>query len=69
VVTLLHILTPSPAIPLLGLPRFVIEAFPVFLVLGYLLSRSKPALVMWLLVNGGLGVALTTLFVTWRWVA
>ena len=69
VVTLLHILTPSPLIPLLGLPRFVIEAFPVFLVLGYLLSRNRPALVLWLLVSGGLGMALTTLFVTWRWVA
>ncbi len=69
VVTLLHILTPSPLIPLLGLPRFVIEAFPVFLVLGYLLSRNRPALVLGLLVSGGLGMALTTLFVTWRWVA
>jgi hypothetical protein len=24
---------------------------------------------VWLLVSGGLGMALTTLFVTWRWVA
>ena len=69
VVTLLHILTPSPLIPLLGLPRFVIEAFPIFLVLGYLLSRNRPALVLWLLVSGALGIVLTTLFVTWRWVA
>ena len=66
---LLHILTPSPLIPLLGVPRFVLEAFPLFLVLGLLLSRSKPALVGWLLVSGSLGMALTTLFVTWRWVA
>jgi hypothetical protein len=69
VVMLLHILTPSPLIPLLGLPRFMLEAFPLFLILGLLLSRSKPALVLWLLVSGGLGMALTTLFVTWRWVA
>lgn len=68
-VTLLHILTPSPVIPLLGLPRFALEAFPIFLVLGYLLSRNRLALVLWLLVSGGLGMALTTLFVTWRWVA
>jgi hypothetical protein len=39
------------------------------LVLGLLLSRNRPALVVWLLVSGGLGTALTTLFVTWRWVA
>jgi hypothetical protein len=38
---LLHILTPSPVIPLLGLPRFVLEAFPLFFVLGYPLSRSR----------------------------
>jgi hypothetical protein len=69
VVVLLHILTPSPLIPLLGLPRFMLEAFPLFLVLGLLLSRSRPALVVWLLVSGGVGMALTTLFVTWRWVA
>jgi hypothetical protein len=51
------------------LPRFMLEAFPLFLVLGLLLSRSRPALVLWLLVSGSLGAALTTLFVTWRWVA
>jgi hypothetical protein len=69
IVVLLHVLTPSPLIPLLGLPRFMLEAFPLFLVLGLLLSRNRPALVVWLLVSGGLGMALTTLFVTWRWVA
>ena len=69
IITLVHILTPSPLIPLLGLPRFMLEAFPLFLVLGLLLSRNRPALVVWLLVSGGLGMALTTLFVTWRWVA
>lgn len=69
IVVLLHVLTPSPLIPLLGLPRFVLEAFPLFLVLGSLLSRNRPALVLWLFVSGGLGMALTALFVTWRWVA
>jgi len=66
---LLHILTPSPLIPLLGLPRFVLESFPLFLALGLLLSRSRLALGVWILVSGSLGIALTTLFVTWRWVA
>jgi mannosyltransferase PIG-V len=69
IVTLLHLLTPSPLIPLMGLPRFLLEAFPLFLVLGFMLSRSRSALVLWLLVSGGLGIALTSLFVTWRWVA
>jgi hypothetical protein len=69
VVMLLHILTPSPMIPLLGLPRFVLEAFPLFLALGLLLARSRLALGAWLLISGVLGMALTTLFVTWRWVA
>jgi hypothetical protein len=68
-VMLLHILTPSPLIPLLGLPRFMLEAFPLFLVLGSVLSRSRPALYLWLIVSGGMGIALTAMFVTWRWVA
>jgi hypothetical protein len=53
----------------MSLPRLVLGAFPVFLVLGYLLSRSRPALVLWLILSTGTGVVLTTLFTTWRWVA
>ena len=69
VLVLLPVLTPSPQFPLMSLPRFVLGAFPVFLVLGYALSRFRWPLVAWLAVSGGLGVALTSLFVTWRWVA
>jgi len=69
VIVLLPVLTPAPRFPLMSLPRFVLGAFPVFLVLGYLLSRSRPVLVLWLLVGGGVGIALTALFTTWRWVA
>jgi hypothetical protein len=47
----------------------VLGAFPVFLVLGYILSRSRWTLATWLVFSGGLGAALTALFVTWRWVA
>jgi hypothetical protein len=68
-VVLLGVLTPAPAFPLMSLPRFVLGAFPVFLVLGYLLSRNRVALVLWLLLSAGAGVALTALFTTWRWVA
>jgi hypothetical protein len=53
----------------MSLPRFVLGAFPVFLVLGFLLSRSRWTLAAWLAFSGGLGVALTALFVSWRWVA
>jgi hypothetical protein len=69
VIVLLPILTPAPSFPLMSLPRFLLSAFPIFLVLGYLLSRNRPALVLWLLLSTGAGVALTTLFATWRWVA
>jgi hypothetical protein len=68
-VVLLPVLTPAPQFPLMSLPRFVLGAFPVFLVLGYLLSRSRLALVSYLVLAGGLGIALTALFTTWRWVA
>jgi len=66
---LLPALAPSPRFPLMSLPRFVLGAFPVFLVLGYLLSRSRWTLAAWIVFSGGLGVALAALFVTWRWVA
>jgi hypothetical protein len=66
---LLPVLTPSPRFPLMSLPRFVLGAFPVFLVLGFLLSRSRWTLAVWLAFSGVLGVALTALFVSWRWVA
>ena len=69
VIVLLPVLTPSPSFPLMSMPRFVLGAFPVFLVLGYLLSRSRSALVVWLVLSSGLGAALTALFTTWRWVA
>ena len=69
VVMLLHLLTPNAGIPLLGLPRFVLVIFPLFLVLGYMLSRSRTLLFFWLLLSSSLGAALTAMFVTWRWVA
>ena len=69
IMVLLPVLTPAPRFPLMSMPRFVLAAFPFFLVLGYLLSRSRPALVVWLLLSGGLGAALAAMFATWRWVA
>ena len=69
VIMLLPILTPSPIFPLMSLPRFMLGAFPLFLVLGYLLARNRTALGVWLVLSAGGGVALTALFTTWRWVA
>jgi hypothetical protein len=69
VIVSLPLLTPSPSFPLMSLPRFVLGAFPIFLVLGYLLSRSRMALAVWLVLSAGSGVALTALFASWRWVA
>ena len=69
IVTLLPVLTPAPSFPLMSMPRFMLGAFPLFLVVGYVLSRSRPALYLWLLVSAGSGAALTAMFVTWRWVA
>jgi hypothetical protein len=69
VVTLLPVLTPAPNFPLMSMPRFMLGAFPLFLVVGYLFSRSRKALYAWLVVSVLLGIALTALFVTWRWVA
>jgi hypothetical protein len=68
-ILLLPVLTPTPSFPLMSVPRLLLGAFPILVVLGYLLSRSKPVLVLWLLRSTGVGVALTTLFTTWRWVA
>ncbi|HEX7170727.1 MAG TPA: hypothetical protein VF206_07820, partial [Rubrobacter sp.] len=55
---LLPVLTPAPEFPLMSLPRFVLGAFPVFLVLGYLLSRSRMVMITYLVLSSGLGVAL-----------
>ena len=48
VIMVLPILTPSPIFPLMSLPRFMLGAFPLFLVLGYVLARNRTALVVWL---------------------
>jgi len=54
---------------LMSLPRFMLDAFLLFFVLGYLLSYSRLALYLWLFVSGGLGAGLAALFVTGHWVA
>lgn len=63
------ILAPSPDLPLMSLPRFLLGAFPMFLVLGLALSRSRLALWSWLTLSAVAGAWMAALFVTWHWVA
>jgi len=58
----------TPESPLMGAPRYVLVAFPVFIVLG-LLSRNKPLFGGWLALSAILSLALCALFVSWRFVA
>ena len=58
----------SPGNPLMGLPRYVLVAFPMFIVLGALLKRP-PYLVAWLILSAAVSLVPCALFVTWRFVA
>jgi hypothetical protein len=68
-IVMLPLIEASSYSPLLSLPRFVLDAFLLFFVLGYLLSYSRLALYVWVFVSGGLGAVLAALFVTGHWVA
>jgi hypothetical protein len=63
------ILTPSPYWALTSFNRYFLACFPLFVVLGWALAKSRALLGAWLGASAGLGVYLTLLFVTWRWVA
>src|SRR5207302_1944957 len=68
-VILAPILTPSPFWALTSFNRYLLACFPLFVVLGWVLARSRILLGAWLTASAALGVYLTVLFVTWRWVA
>jgi hypothetical protein len=68
-VILAPILTPSPLWALTSFNRYMLACFPLFVVLGWLLTTWRVLLGAWLLASAGFGVYLTLLFVTWRWVA
>jgi hypothetical protein len=55
-------------IPLMGLPRYVLVAFPLFIVLGVLLEGRR-LLGLWLTLSAASSLLLCALFVTWRFVA
>jgi hypothetical protein len=58
----------KPDNPLMGVPRYVLMAFPIFFVLG-LLSKNKPLFGIWLILSTVLSLILCALFVSWRFVA
>ena len=58
----------TPEDPLFGAPRYVLMAFPIFIVLG-LLSRNKLLFAGWLILSTIVSAILCGLFVSWRFVA
>jgi hypothetical protein len=58
----------TPDVPLMGIPRYVLVAFPVFIVLG-LLARKKLLFYGWLILSAIMSIILCALFVSWRFVA
>jgi hypothetical protein len=69
---LLLILPPAlfgtPQAPLMGLPRYMLVAFPVFIVLGVLLENRR-LLGGWLALSAAFSLMFCALFVSWRFVA
>ena len=59
----------TPASPLMGTPRYVLVAFPLFIVLGRLLSENRPLLIGWLTLSAAFSLVFCALFVSWRFVA
>lgn len=58
----------TPQSPLMGAPRYVLVAFPLFIVLG-MLHKSRPVFVAGLVLSMTLSLVYCALFVTWRFVA
>ena len=58
----------TPADPLMGLPRYLLVAFPLFIVLGTLL-KNRWLLAVWLSASAVVSLVFCALFVTWRYVA
>lgn len=58
----------TPEIPLMGIPRYVLVAFPIFIVMGHLATK-KLLFAGWLLLSTAVSLILCALFVSWRFVA
>jgi hypothetical protein len=57
----------TPQSPLMGTPRYILVAFPIFIALG-LLSSNRWLFRGWLLLSAILSLMLCALFVSWRFV-
>ncbi|CAN5735464.1 membrane protein [soil metagenome] len=58
----------TPDNPLMGVSRYVLVAFPIFIVLGALLENRR-LLAVWLVLSAAASLVLCALFITWRYVA
>ncbi|MDP8940848.1 MAG: hypothetical protein M3N10_11270, partial [Actinomycetota bacterium] len=58
----------TPEVPLMGLSRYVLVAFPLFIVLGVLLDRLWQ-LAAWLVLSVATSLVFCAMFVTWWYVA
>ena len=58
----------TPQNPLMGAPRYVLVAFPLFIVLG-MLHRNRPVFVTGLVLSALISLVFCALFVSWRFVA
>jgi Gpi18-like mannosyltransferase len=63
------VLFSSATSPLMSMPRFVLAAFPLFIVLGATMLENRKALVWWVLSSAVASLVLTALFVGWYFVA
>ena len=58
----------KPDTPLMAFPRYLLVAFPLFIVLAVLL-KNRRTLAVWLVLSGAASLALCAEFVSWRFVA
>ena len=59
----------SESNPLMGLPRYLLAAFPLFVALGTLLEGRRLLLAAWVAAGALLSLPLVALFVNWYFVA
>jgi len=58
----------TPETPLMGAPRYLLAAFPLFIGLGHL-ARWRLVFGLWLVLSAAMSLVLCGLFVTWWYVA
>ncbi len=63
------VLFAAAAHPLMSMPRFVLAAFPLFIVLGGTVLKSRKVLAGWLVASAAISLIFTALFVGWHFVA